>query len=126
MSRAAVTAQLRRDFGLPDEEPTATEVGLEALAKTAARAKNAALIATLVPVARELAGAAGFEGVTVSHLREVAIDRGILTGAEQGRTLSFLGAVMKAAGLLNTGRRRRSHLRVTHGIAQTVWVSRPS
>jgi hypothetical protein len=78
-------------------------------------------IERLVPLARELAMKAGTAGVTVADLRLYAEQRGLLTGQERGRVLSYLGAVMKAAGLLNTRERRRSHIVRTHGNLQTIW-----
>lgn len=95
-------------------------MGLAALERTAA--KNQALIETLVPLAQELAKKAGETGVTVADLRITAVQRGLLTGEEKGRALSFLGAVMKRAGLQATYELRRSQIPATHGIRNRVWV----
>lgn len=76
-------------------------------------------IERLVPIARELAERPG--GVTVGDLRLEAVARGVLTGAEQGRKLSYLGAVMKAAGLVATGMRRRSSVERSHGNLHMIW-----
>jgi hypothetical protein len=73
-------------------------------------------------VARELAAKAGKHGVIVANVRHEAEARGILTGGEQGRRLSFLGAVMKAAGLVATGEWRRSDVPKSHGNLHQVWV----
>ena len=99
----------------------ATGEGLKALAATAAA--NAAIIEKLVPVAQALARdpVGADEGVTVTDLRIKGVELGILTGRETGRRLSFLGAVMKRAGLKNTGQQRRSTIKATHGIRQTIW-----
>lgn len=97
----------------------ALDSGMAALAATAAA--NAEKIAELIPVAKSLAQAAYPDGVTVSDLRVEAERRHILSGNEKGRELSYLGAVMKRAGLVNTGETRRSELESTHGIRQVVW-----
>lgn len=100
-------------------EPTAIEVGMAARDSTAA--KNARNIARLVPLAQELAAKAGAHGITVSDLRIVAVQRGILTGQETGRSLSYLGAVMQQAGLEATTEFRRSTVVRTHGNLGKVW-----
>jgi hypothetical protein len=102
-----------------DEEDTSTALGMRALAETAA--KHAADIAALVPLARELAHRAGPDGITVSDLRLYAVQRGLLTGEERGRQLSYLGKVMSAAGLMRTGGYRRSAIRKAHGNLGAVW-----
>ena len=78
-------------------------------------------IARLVPVARQLAYRAGEDGITVANLRLEAVRRGILTGGETGRYLSYLGAVMKKAELTPTGY-RRSHIPQSHGNLHRVFV----
>jgi hypothetical protein len=78
-------------------------------------------IARLIPVAKELAERAGPDGLTVSDLRIVAVQRGILTGEESGRTLSYLPVVMRRAGLECSSEVRRSHIPRTHGNLQRVW-----
>jgi hypothetical protein len=62
-------------------------------------------------IARELAEKAGRAGLTMEDVRVVAVARGVLTGQETGRRLSWLGQVPKAAGLVSTGRRRYSKSR---------------
>lgn len=84
--------------------------------------ERAADIARLVPLARELATKAGASGITVSNLRLAAVARGLLTGQETGRRLSFLGAVMRKAGLRNTGEWRRSDVQRSHGNLNAIWV----
>lgn len=101
------------------DAPTATEVGLAARDRAASR--HTAEIAALVPIALELARKAGAHGVTVADVRLTAVQRGILTGQETGRALSYLGKVMEAAGLERTGRYRRSHLISSHGNLQAEW-----
>jgi hypothetical protein len=84
-----------------------------------AASRRAGQIARLAPLARELAGA-GLP-LTVADVREEAVKRGILTGAERGRELSYLGAVMKAAGLRPLGTWRRSHVEKAHGNLNQEW-----
>lgn len=78
----------------------------------------------LIPLARELAEKAGEYGCTVSDVRIVAVQRGILTGEERGRRLSFLGKLMPAAGLVATGQYRRSSVDRSHSNLHAVWVER--
>ena len=80
-------------------------------------------IARLIPLARELAVKAGRDGITVADLRLYAVQRGILTGTETGRQLSYLGAVLTLAGLAKTSQWRRSHIPQSHGNAQRVFVA---
>lgn len=79
-------------------------------------------IERLIPIALELARAAGEQGVTVASLRSIAVARGILTGQEKGRRLSYLGVVLKRAGLRPTGEYRRSHIDRSHGNLHAVYV----
>ena len=92
----------------------AIAAGFQGLEATAA--KNEEKIRALVPIALLLAER--YNDVTVSEVRWVA-DELDLIGADEN--LSYLGAVMKRAGLVNTGRTRRSFIPVTHAIRQTVW-----
>lgn len=61
------------------------------------------------------------DDATVTDLRELAVKRGILTGNESGKELSYLGCIFNRAGWINTGQVRRSRLRITHAIKQTIW-----
>lgn len=79
-------------------------------------------IERLVPLAKELARTAGADGVTVANLRSIAVARGILTGEERGRRLSYLGKVMQRAELVPTGEYRRSHIGRSHGNLHAVYV----
>jgi hypothetical protein len=79
-------------------------------------------IERLIPLARELAQKAGQQGITVSNLRLAAVSRGLLTGQETGRRLSFLGAVMRRAALINTGQWRRSDIGRSHGNLNAIWI----
>lgn len=88
------------------------QLGFAALLRTA-RA-HAAALERLVPLVRELA-ARHPEGITVADVREAAQLQG------QGRALSYLGAVMQAAGLVPTGRYRRSSIPASHGNLHQVW-----
>lgn len=97
----------------------ALQLGRRQLSRTASKHKRD--IERLVPLARELAAKAGAAGVTVTDLRLYAEQRGVLTGQESGRRLSYLGAVMKAAGLVNTSEHRRSFIVRTHGNLQSIW-----
>ena len=97
----------------------ALQLGRRKLSRTAS--KHQRDIERLIPLAREIAAKAGATGVTVSDLRLYAVQRGVLTGAEVGLQLSYLGAVMRAAGLVKTGQLRRSHLLSTHARHQTIW-----
>ena len=99
---------------------TSLQLGLAGLNRTAR--KHAADIAALVPLARELAARAGAGGVTVSDLRIVATQRGLL-GASRGRGFSYLGAVMRAAGLRRTNQWRRSIISPSHGNPHRVFVA---
>lgn len=85
--------------------------------------RNQRDIDRLVPLARELAQKAGRHGVTVADLRTHAVNRGLLTGEEQGRRLSFLGSLMKAAALHPTPSFRRSHIDRSNGNLQRIWVA---
>jgi hypothetical protein len=106
------------------------QLGL-ALAERSADAR-ARLVAELIPIARELAERAAEQsaalgcvesmGVTVADVRVAAARRGLLPQQGQGRTLSFLGAVMKRAGLRATDRVRRSHVPGTHGNANRIYT----
>lgn len=89
---------------------------------TSAARKHSASIELLKPIALELARKAKHSGVTIADVRIVAVQRGLLTGQETGRELSFLGAVMRAAKLSPTDRIRRSHIDKSHGNRHTVWV----
>ena len=78
----------------------------------------------LVPLARELAERAKGDGITVANVRVAAVQRGLLTGEEQNRKLSYLGGLMKRAGLVSTGQYRRSGIGRSHGNLNQVWVDR--
>jgi hypothetical protein len=64
-------------------------------------------IARLVPVALELAQSAGIRGIIAGEIRAEAARRGIITGHEGGRTLSYLSQVPRAAGLIKLGSTKR-------------------
>lgn len=77
----------------------------------------------LIPLAVELADRAGPLGITVADVRLAAVQRGILTGEETGRQLSYLGAVLRHyAGLVKTGGYRRSVIERSHGNLHAVHV----
>lgn len=77
----------------------------------------------LTEIARDLAQRAGHHGITVANLRHAGEQRGILTGEERGRSLSYLGTVMRRAGLVPTNQMRRSDIPRSHGNLQRVWVA---
>lgn len=95
------------------------QLGFDALDSTAA--KHRAEIEALVPLALELARKAGPDGITVSDLRVTATQRGLI-GESRGRSHSWLGAVMKAAGLTPTDRYRRSDVPASHANLHRVYV----
>lgn len=84
--------------------------------------KHSHRITLLVPVAKELARKAGQSGVTVADLRLAAVQRGLLSGNEKGRELSYLGSVMRAAGLVGTDQFRRSVIERSHGNLHRLFV----
>ena len=63
-------------------------------------------IARCAEIARALAWKHGEAGITMEDVREEAVKRGVLTGEEQGRRLSWLSQVPRAARLVSTGKRR--------------------
>ena len=99
------------------DPPTAEDLGRAGLARASSR--RASEIRRLVPLAQELATRS--DRLTVSDLRIVAVQRGLLTGEEQGKTLSYLPAVMRAAGLIPTGEYVRSPILRSHGNLQMAW-----
>jgi len=86
-------------------------LGRRARDQTAAR--HEAEIQRLVPLAQQLAESGP---ITTETLRRAA---GLLES--KGRELSWLGAVMKAAGLVPTGVYRRSELPASHGNLVVEW-----
>lgn len=86
-------------------------------------AEHEAEIQLLIPIAQRLAREAGAEGVTVADVREVALKQWIIPPLGEGRSLSYLGALMKRAGLVATDRVRRSHIEGSHGNRNTVFVA---
>jgi hypothetical protein len=81
-------------------------------------------IAQLVPIAQQLAReseATGQPGIPRADVRAYCEERGLLTENAPGRSLSWLGSVMRAAGLVNTGQFRRSHIKRSQGVPQSVW-----
>lgn len=77
----------------------------------------------LIPIAQRLAREAGAAGVTISDIREEATKRGLLPPLGKGRSLSYLGALGKRAGLIATDRTRRSSIEGSNGNRNTVWIS---
>lgn len=100
------------------------EAGRHSLAQAAER--HAEAIDRLLPLAKVLADHAGEQGITIADLRDAAVECELLTGEEVGRQLSYLGAVMRDAGLEQTGEYRRSHVKRSHGNLHAVWRSRAS
>lgn len=73
-------------------------------------------VARFLPVAREILTRDG--SVSAPRLRTLLVERGMLTGAEQGRALSFLVLVFHRLGLKPTGARELSATRNSN----TVWA----
>ncbi len=91
---------------------------------TQSAARHSHRIALLVPLAQSLARKAGQSGVTVADLRLAAVQRGLLSGREKGRELSYLGSVMRAAGLVGTEHFRRSVIERSHGNLHRLFVEK--
>lgn len=89
-----------------------------------ALSRHALDIRMLAPLALELATSARETGITVADLRAEAERRGLFKpGLNTGdRSLSYLGGVMKGAGLRPTDRTRRSFLPQSNGNRHVVWV----
>lgn len=90
------------------------------------------LVTALAAIARELAEkagpynpATGMGGIIMADVRHIAVARKKLTGQEQGRRLSFLGNVGRAAGLVATGAFRRSTVDRSNGNLHAVWTLPP-
>lgn len=81
----------------------------------------ARLLPRLIPIARELATARADRRLTVADLRQEAVKRGVLTGAEQGRRLSFLHEVFPGAGFEPTADYERSTIPKAHRNLGRVW-----
>jgi hypothetical protein len=82
-------------------------------------------IRMLVPLATELAQRVGTLGITIADLRAEAERRGLFKAGvnTKDRRLSYLGSVMKAAGLKATDRTRRSFIPQSNGNLLRVWVT---
>lgn len=93
----------------------AVQLGFEALESTAK--SHQVEVDGLAALANLLARQAGSNGITVGDLRREAR---LPTG--KGRQWSFLGAVMKRAGLIPTDVWRRSDVEATHGNLNRVWI----
>lgn len=78
-------------------------------------------IERMAAIARELGEKAGDRGCTISDVRITAENRGVLTGEERGRRLSYLGTVMKRAGLEPTEEFRRSDIPRSNGNLHRVY-----
>jgi hypothetical protein len=90
-----------------------------------AASRHALDIRMLVPLATELASRVGLVGITVADLRAEAERRGLFKqGLNTGdRSLSYLGAVMRNAGLVASNRTRRSFIPHSNGNRQVVWLA---
>lgn len=95
------------------------QLGLEGLDRAAEHRTE--IIRRLVEIAQGLARVHRADGVTIADVRAEAVRQYILTGKAKGRELAFLGAVMKRAGLVNTGEYRRSEIDASHGNLHAVW-----
>lgn len=74
----------------------------------------ARMLPRLIPIARELATARPDRRLTVADLRHEAVKRGVLTGAEKGKRLSFIHEVFPSAGFEPTAEFRRSDIPRSH------------
>jgi hypothetical protein len=90
-----------------------------------AASSHALDIRMLVPLATELANRVGLVGITVADLRAEAERRGLFRPGlnTRDRSLSYLGAVMRSAGLIATDRTRRSFIPHSNGNLLRVWVT---
>jgi hypothetical protein len=86
--------------------------------------RRSPLVTKLAPVAVTLLKTYA-DGVTTADLIEAAINLGVLTGEESHKELSGIGHVFRAAGGVNSGETRCSHLEGQKGVRQTVWVRSP-
>jgi len=78
----------------------------------------------MVPLAQTLAARAGARGIIAADIRQEAVRRGIITGEESGRALSYLGRVPRAAGLVVLrGMFRRSDVERSHANLHAVYVA---
>lgn len=96
--------------------PRQLEFGYETDKEFAAR-----LVPRLIPIARELAHTAVDRRVTAADLRHAAEQRGVLTGAESGKRLSFIHEVFPDAGFEKTADFRRSDIPRSHRNLNRVW-----
>jgi hypothetical protein len=81
-----------------------------------------ATAARMADLMRELAYVAGADGVIMSDARLEAQRRRWLTNEEAGRSLSWLGGIAKRAGLINSGRVRRSSIPRSRGNYHVIWL----
>ncbi len=100
-------------------EPSPEQIGLWAESGS----EHDAEIALLIPIAQRLAREAGTDGVTIADVREEAARRAILPPLGKGRSLSYLGSLLRRAGLTATDRTRRSTIDGAHGNRNTIWVA---
>jgi hypothetical protein len=84
------------------------------------------LLATLIPIARQMLRTAGAEGVTVGEVRLQAAREGLLAN-DGTESLDALGALFRRipeARATDRTRRAPASLGVSHGNRQVVWVWR--
>lgn len=98
--------------------PQLSFVALER-ARHQTESRNQQRIRELVPLAIELARKAGREGITVANLRQAAQLE--VQDREHQRAYSWLGAVLKRAGLIHTSERRMTAEARTRN-RNDVWV----
>jgi hypothetical protein len=110
--------------GSPCRDPAVTRVAEPDLWTVAGESDIARQIERMADIARELGARAGDSGVTISDVRIAAENRGVLTGEERGRRLSYLGVVMRRAGLVPTDEFRRSDIPKSHGNVHRVFILR--
>lgn len=76
----------------------------------------------VVGIAQALALKVGPAGLTIDNVIHAAIHAGLMPDKGNERELSYLGGVMRKAGLVATGRRVRSEMPHKHGNWRSVWV----
>lgn len=82
---------------------------------------KARILPRLIEIARALAIGAADRRCSSSRLRRAAVERGVLTGHEKGRRLSFIHGVFPKAGFKPTDSYERSDIPQAHRNLGRVW-----
>lgn len=83
--------------------------------------KQLARVAGAREIAKDLLERRRVAGLTTDDIRFACETRGIFTGSEQGRTLSFLAGMLKGLGAVATTHVKSRHPR-TNGREIRLWV----